>query len=37
MTADGVRDKRERVDVHRWTSLYGGLPVTIDTPEVPHA
>ena len=38
ITAEGVRAKRERVDVHRWNHLYGGLPVLAnDTPEVPRA
>lgn len=39
ITATGVREKRERVDVHRWTRLYGGLPVPTLSPalEVPRA
>jgi hypothetical protein len=38
ISADGVRMKRELVDVHRWNRLYGGLPVPItDTLEVPRA
>lgn len=38
ITSDGVRAKRELVDVHRWRALYGGLPVPITTTlEVPHA
>lgn len=36
ITEQGVREKRERVDVHRWIRLYGGLPVT-DALEVPRA
>jgi hypothetical protein len=35
---DGVRVKRELVDVHRWNRLYGSLPVPItNTLEVPRA
>ncbi|MEU6365776.1 hypothetical protein ABZ876_08470 [Streptomyces sp. NPDC046931] len=38
ITAEGVRAKRERVDVHRWNSLYGGLPVPVPSAlEVPRA
>lgn len=38
MDHDRVRDKREAVDVHHWTRLYGGLPVPVtDTLEVPRA
>lgn len=27
ITVEGVREKRQIVDVNRWTRLYGGLPV----------
>ena len=38
ITADGVRIKREAVDIHRWQLLYGDLPVPItDALEVPRA
>lgn len=33
MDPDGVRTKQEAVDVHRWTKLYGGLPVPAPTKE----
>lgn len=33
MDPDGVRTKQEAVDVHRWTKLYGGLPVAALTKE----
>lgn len=29
ISAAGVRVKRELVDVHRWSQLYGGLPVPV--------
>jgi hypothetical protein len=31
ITPEGVRARREPVDTYRWITLYGGLPVTIDT------
>lgn len=38
ITVDGVRAKRELVDVHRWNRLYGGLPVPMNNAlEVPRA
>jgi len=38
ITAEGVREKRQLVDVHRWNRLYGGLPVPVtDALEVPRA
>lgn len=43
IAASGVRAKREAVDVHRWSLLYGGLPVVPPSPfsslllEVPRA
>lgn len=37
ITADGVRAKRELVDVHRWNRLYGGLPVEPETKEALRA
>jgi hypothetical protein len=38
ISAEGVRVKREMVDVHRWTRLYGALPIpATDTLEVPRA
>jgi len=38
ISTEGVRAKREQVDVHRWNRLYGGLPVPpADTVEVPRA
>lgn len=38
ISVQGVRVKRELVDVFRWNCLYGGLPVHItDGPEVPRA
>lgn len=37
MTASGVREKRERVDVTRWIKLYGGLPVEPITEEATRA
>lgn len=38
ISVDGVREKREWVDIHRWTRLYGGLPVPAATTlEVPRA
>ncbi|MCX5253639.1 hypothetical protein OOK27_05550 [Streptomyces canus] len=40
MDPDRVRTKRELVDVHRWSRLYGGLPVPAPVPtdlEAPRA
>ncbi|WP_406444575.1 hypothetical protein OHB14_36790 [Streptomyces sp. NBC_01613] len=38
ISTDGVRAKRELVDVHRWNRLYGGLPVPVTAAlEVPRA
>lgn len=39
ISADGVRVKREAVDVHRWIQMYGGLPVPVlsSSQEVPRA
>jgi hypothetical protein len=38
MDPERVRAKREAVDIHRWTKLYGGLPVTVpDREEPPRA
>lgn len=38
ISMQGVRAKRELVDIHRWNRLYGGLPVPVtDAPEVPRA
>lgn len=39
ISPDGVRAKREAVDVHRWTQMYGGLPVPVlsSSQEVPRA
>lgn len=40
ITVEGVREKKELVDVHRWRQRYGGLPVDhlISTlPEAPRA
>lgn len=35
MSPDRVNAKREAVDIHRWTKLYGGLPVTVPYREEP--
>lgn len=39
ISAEGVRAKREAVDVHRWNQMYGGLPVPVlsSSQEVPRA
>ncbi|MFI5687909.1 hypothetical protein [Streptomyces sp. NPDC051636] len=38
ITAEGLRVKRELVDVYRWNRRYGGLPVSaLSILEVPHA
>lgn len=29
ITEQGIRAKREQVDIHRWNKLYGGLPVPV--------
>lgn len=33
ISAQGVRDKQELVDIHRWNKLYGGLPVRVSPAE----
>lgn len=39
ITADGVRAKREAVDIYRWQLVYGALPVLVPSPalEAPRA